>query len=110
MAANEFHVEPIPYDTGLAELRAVREPVFVAEQGVPLELEWDELDPACHHVIARDADGHPIGTGRLTPEHRIGRQGEQALEEALRERMNSAPTSTIKPAALKNARINQSTE
>ena len=73
MAANEFHVEPIPYDTGLAELRAVREPVFVAEQGVPLELEWDELDPACHHVIARDADGHPIGTGRLTPEHRIGR-------------------------------------
>ena len=69
----EFQVTPIAYDTGLAELRAVREPVFVAEQGVPLELEWDELDPACHHVIARDVEGHPIGTGRLTPDHRIGR-------------------------------------
>ncbi|TWI12656.1 GNAT family N-acetyltransferase [Aerolutibacter ruishenii] len=73
MTQAEFQVAPITYDTGLAELRAVREPVFVTEQGVPLELEWDELDPTCHHVIARDTDGHPIGTGRLTPERRIGR-------------------------------------
>ena len=73
MPTDAFQVTPIAYETGLAELRAVREPVFVAEQGVPLDLEWDELDPACHHVIARDAEGHPIGTGRLTPEHRIGR-------------------------------------
>jgi len=47
--------------------------VFVQEQGVPVELEWDELDPHCHHVLARDAEGVAIGTGRLTPEHRIGR-------------------------------------
>lgn len=73
MTNAEFQITPIAYDTGLAELRAVREPVFVAEQGVPLELEWDELDPTCHHVIARDSEGHPIGTGRLTPDHRIGR-------------------------------------
>ncbi|MET0893356.1 MAG: GNAT family N-acetyltransferase, partial [Pseudoxanthomonas sp.] len=64
---------PIDYATGLAELRAVRETVFVQEQQVPLEEEWDALDPLCHHVIARDHDGHPIGTGRLTPGHRIGR-------------------------------------
>lgn len=68
-----FTVEPIDYESGLPQLRAVREAVFVQEQGVPLELEWDELDPHCHHVIARDAHGQPIGTGRLTPEHRIGR-------------------------------------
>lgn len=73
MAAPSFHVEAIDYATGLAELRAVRETVFVHEQQVPLEEEWDALDPLCRHVLARDAAGLPIGTGRLTPEHRIGR-------------------------------------
>jgi predicted GNAT family N-acyltransferase len=73
MAARGFHVETIEYATGLAELRAVRETVFVHEQQVPLEEEWDALDPLCRHVIARDEAGLPIGTGRLTPEHRIGR-------------------------------------
>jgi predicted GNAT family N-acyltransferase len=73
MATHGFHVEAIEYATGLAELRAVRETVFVHEQQVPLEEEWDALDPLCRHVIARDEAGAPIGTGRLTPERRIGR-------------------------------------
>ena len=68
-----FHVETIEYASGLAELRTVRETVFVQEQQVPIEEEWDALDPLCTHVIARDAAGQPIGTGRLTPEHKIGR-------------------------------------
>ncbi len=70
---SDFTVQPIDYATGIDELRAVREAVFVREQNVPLELEWDALDPLCRHVIARDAQGRPIGTGRLTPEHRLGR-------------------------------------
>jgi predicted GNAT family N-acyltransferase len=73
MDTRAFHVESIDYATGLAELRAVRETVFVLEQQVPIEEEWDALDPLCRHVIARDRDGKPIGTGRLTPERRIGR-------------------------------------
>ena len=68
-----FRVEAIDYAGGVDDLRAVREPVFVQEQQVPIELEWDELDPLCVHVIARDAAGKPIGTGRLTPERKIGR-------------------------------------
>ena len=68
-----YQVEAVDYATGLDELRAVREVVFVQEQQVPVEEEWDALDPVCHHVIARDAQGRPIGTGRLTPERRIGR-------------------------------------
>ena len=68
-----FVVEAVDYQSALPQLREIRETVFVHEQGVPLELEWDELDPQCHHVIARDAQGRPIGTGRLTPEHKIGR-------------------------------------
>ena len=73
MAAPSFQIETIDYATGLAELRAVRETVFVREQQVPLEEEWDALDPLSRHVLARDTAGLPIGTGRLTPEHRIGR-------------------------------------
>lgn len=68
-----FRVEPADYAADFKDLRAVREPVFISEQGVPLDLEWDELDPLCQHVIARDDNNQPIGTGRLTPDHKIGR-------------------------------------
>ena len=68
-----FRVEPADYTVDFKDLRAIREPVFVEEQRVPLDLEWDELDPKCHHVLARDEAHRPIGTGRLTPEHKIGR-------------------------------------
>ncbi len=69
----DFRVEPADYRVDFADLRAVREPVFVVEQQVPIEEEWDELDPQCRHVIARDNNNTPIGTGRLTPERKIGR-------------------------------------
>jgi predicted GNAT family N-acyltransferase len=68
-----FRVEPADYVVDFNDLRSVRETVFVQEQQVPLELEWDELDPQCRHVIARDDQHRPIGTGRLTPERKIGR-------------------------------------
>ncbi len=73
MTAPGFRVERIDYESGLPDLRTVRETVFVQEQKVPLALEWDALDPLSHHVIARDLDGCPIGTGRLTPERHLGR-------------------------------------
>lgn len=69
----DFRVEPADYKVDFADLRSIREPVFVQEQQVPVEEEWDEMDPQCHHVIARDNQHRPIGTGRLTPQHKIGR-------------------------------------
>jgi predicted GNAT family N-acyltransferase len=72
-AGPAFSVDSVDYRAALPDLRAVRDVVFVQEQGVPVALELDELDPQCHHVLARDAEGRPIGTGRLTPERRIGR-------------------------------------
>lgn len=73
MSRGEFTIVIADYARDLPLLRAVREPVFVQEQQVPIELEWDELDPLSVHVVAVDAQGRPVGTGRLTPEHRIGR-------------------------------------
>nr|WP_295378217.1 GNAT family N-acetyltransferase [Pseudoxanthomonas sp.] len=68
-----FRVEAVEFARQREDLLQVRETVFVQEQHVPLEEERDALDPLCHHVLARDDAGHPIGTGRLTPEHRVGR-------------------------------------
>lgn len=73
MIPTDFRVDPADFAADQAELLAIRDAVFVAEQNVPVEEERDELDPLCRHVIARDADGRAIGTGRLTPERRIGR-------------------------------------
>ena len=56
-----------------AALRALRSAVFIDEQKVSAELEWDGRDGDCLHVIAADAAGAPIGCGRLLPEGRIGR-------------------------------------
>lgn len=53
--------------------KPVREAVFVAEQGVPLALEWDEFDAVSLHVVARDSQDVVIGTGRLLPDGHIGR-------------------------------------
>ncbi|MFF8376542.1 GNAT family N-acetyltransferase [Streptomyces sp. NPDC015661] len=44
---------------------AVRREVFVVEQGVPQELEYDTYDATAVHVLAVRADGLPLGTGRL---------------------------------------------
>ncbi len=54
-------------------LRVVRETVFVREQQVPLELEWDEDDETALHALAEDETGNPVGTGRLTVDGRVGR-------------------------------------
>ena len=53
--------------------RRVRESVFVDEQSVPREIEMDEHDAVSLHVIASDADGGAIGTGRLLADGHIGR-------------------------------------
>lgn len=53
-------------------LRAIREAVFVREQAVPADLEWDEFDAPSHHALAFAGDT-PIGTGRLLADGHIGR-------------------------------------
>ena len=46
-------------------VHAIRHEVFVVEQNVPEDVEWDELDATSVHLLARDPDGGPLGTGRL---------------------------------------------
>lgn len=55
-----------------ADLRRIRETVFVAEQSVPPELEWDADDTAAVHFLALES-GYPVGTARLLSDGHIGR-------------------------------------
>lgn len=50
----------------------VRAEVFIAEQAIPPEMEWDEDDAVSVHCVAF-AGGAPVATGRLLPDGRIGR-------------------------------------
>lgn len=73
MIPADFHIEPATWPVDMADLRAVRSEVFVLEQAVPEDEEWDDLDAVSQHVIARDAQGKAVGTGRLTPQATLGR-------------------------------------
>ena len=55
------------------DAQRVRIEVFVIEQNVPIELEWDEGDEVSTHAIAYDEEGQPVATGRLLPDGHIGR-------------------------------------
>ena len=54
------------------QLQKVRRTVFVVEQQVPEEEEWDADDPLAVHVLAA-RNREPVGTGRLTAGGKIGR-------------------------------------
>ena len=67
MIRADFQVELASWQVDEADLRAEREAVFLVEQAIPPEEEWDALDLPSRHVLVRAADGQPIGTGRLVP-------------------------------------------
>ena len=54
------------------ELAQIRAQVFIEEQAVPEELEWDGEDADAWHFLAL-VDGIPAGTARLLASGQIGR-------------------------------------
>ncbi len=67
------------------DARNLRTEVFVQEQGIPAELEWDEADAAALHAVAYNAIGQPIATGRLlTQQAGTGKVGRMAVKRVLR--------------------------
>lgn len=68
-----FYLEPATYAADFADLQYIRTEVFVVEQGIPPEIEFDGSDPDCRHILARDSERRPIGCGRLSATGRIGR-------------------------------------
>ncbi len=69
---NEIHIRIADWKTDHAALRRIREAVFIAEQAVPPELEWDADDASAVHFLALEGE-YPMGTARLLPDGHIGR-------------------------------------
>ena len=67
------------------EAQAIRTAVFVQEQQIPAEMEWDAADAACVHAVAYNSFGMALGTGRLL-EHSPGvaKIGRMAVLQAMR--------------------------
>lgn len=65
MTAAGFLVRVAEGPADLDACFAVRKEVFVVEQEVPQELEYDTYDRSAVHVLAVAEDGTPLGTGRL---------------------------------------------
>jgi YbgC/YbaW family acyl-CoA thioester hydrolase len=53
----------------------VRHEVFVEEQKIPKELEWDAADADAVHAVAYNRLGMPLATGRYLPYAAAGRPG-----------------------------------
>ena len=69
----QFTVRRVSWYEAGDVLGAIRTTVFVDEQRIPEELEWDDVDERCTHALAQTAAGEAIGTGRLLPDGHIGR-------------------------------------
>lgn len=72
------------FDADYDEIRRIRFQVFVDEQRVPEDIEMDERDAHCLHVLAQ-LDGSVVGTGRVDLELG-GKIGRVAVAAGVRKR------------------------
>ena len=75
-------IDLLPWEQARGHASPIRFAVFVEEQGVPLDIELDEMDALSLHALAFE-NQVPVGTGRLLPDGRIGRM---AVLKAWRDR------------------------
>jgi YbgC/YbaW family acyl-CoA thioester hydrolase len=68
-----------------ADARRIRTQVFVQEQKIPLELEWDDADATALHAVAYNGLGQAVATGRLLqPQPGVAKIGRMAVHQVLR--------------------------
>jgi predicted GNAT family N-acyltransferase len=65
-------IELLSWEKARERATRIRFTVFVQEQGVPAEMEMDELDARSIHALAV-VEGEAVATGRLLPDGHIGR-------------------------------------
>jgi|AntRauTorcE11898_2_1112593.scaffolds.fasta_scaffold28491_1 predicted GNAT family N-acyltransferase len=95
---DEYELHRVNGNATLADAHAVRQAVFIDEQGVSEDVEMDDKDDDATHFVAFDpTHGNPVGTTRLRaldadtvkiervavlPEHRGGGVGLRLMERA----------------------------
>lgn len=67
------------------EARQIRTRVFIEEQRIPMEMEWDEADAGAVHAVAYNRLGQAVATGRLLQQAPgVARIGRMAVHQILR--------------------------
>ena len=73
LSLKNFAIREADWETDKSVLLELRKQVFIVEQSVPPEEEFDGLDDTSYHWLVQDAEALPIGTGRLLDTGQIGR-------------------------------------
>ncbi len=60
------------FKTDFTQIKEIRTAVFIKEQNVPVELEWDEFDNDSTHILAY-YNNKAVATARLVNDGHIGR-------------------------------------
>lgn len=76
-ASPSFQIRPAEWELDEAAIARLRREVFIDEQGVPEELEWETIDADCHWFMA-ERGRELIGVVRLLPNGHIGRMAVSA--------------------------------
>jgi predicted GNAT family N-acyltransferase len=70
---DRYSIRLVDWSESRDPLRDVRRTVFIVEQNIPEDMEWDAADAISRHALAVDAGGRAVGCGRLLPDGHIGR-------------------------------------
>lgn len=73
MPHSTYTIRPATWQQDEQALRLIRQQVFIEEQNVPTELEWDGEDESAFHLLAEDRTGQPVATARMLADGHIGR-------------------------------------
>lgn len=107
-----YSVRTASWEQDCDRLRPIREEVFILEQNVPVELEWDGEDEDALHLLAESQAGECIGTARMLADGHIGRvavlkpwRGRGVGSELMRSMLEAARKRGLKIAFL-DAQVN----
>jgi len=95
-----YTIKTTNWNKDKAPLSEIRHRVFIEEQNVPEDLEWDEYDEQCIHVLVTDTQNNPIACGRIKPDGHIGRMA------VLKEHRNTGIGTAILKKLLESAEEN----
>lgn len=77
-----LHIDTVDWAHYQITLSNIRKTVFIEEQNVPEDLEWDGLDNTAVHILAQlkiDNQYHPAGTARILIKGNIAHIGRMAV-------------------------------
>lgn len=92
-----MRIERTSWESDREKLSQIRRKVFIEEQQVPEELEWDKQDDSAIHLLAL-LEGQPVATLRMLGDGHIGRMA--VLPQYRKQGIGSSLMQTIMAIAL----------